>query len=255
MTATILTDVASRIQIKRILAILIIFSALTFLTLKFWVFYKFTPCSTFYSIEWLNRLFGIYPGRWVHTFLSDLIVITFAALLTWYYSDQLKQLEEKANFKGSLKFQDRIKLLHFEFGKKHEVFFGLAIALFLVNTIIYMTFVDLLILSFLMLSLFKWALMEIITGKAQKLTVRLSQGVVYLFHIVGYYFQYQMILGADYQKNIYFKTFGLQNESFHIYDETRLAFHKILLSFAFVYGQAYFASRKIYDETGERRND
>ena len=87
MFATLLTDNISRIKKKRILAASMICLAPTFSLLKFWVYYQFTPCPNFETIQWLKPLFGIFPGRWTHTFICDFIIIPVAALLVWHYSD------------------------------------------------------------------------------------------------------------------------------------------------------------------------
>ena len=97
MLLTMLSENSTHIKTKRVLSLILVGLAPTFSLLKFWVYYRFTPCPNFESIVWLNPLFGIFPGRWVHTFISDFIVAPFAILLVWHYSDQLKQLEAKIN--------------------------------------------------------------------------------------------------------------------------------------------------------------
>ena len=95
MFATLLTDSVSRIQTKRVLAALMVCLAPTFSLLKFWVYYQFTPCPNFENIQWLKPLFGVFPGRWIHTFICDFIIIPVSAILVLHYSNQIEQLKAK----------------------------------------------------------------------------------------------------------------------------------------------------------------
>lgn len=165
MFMTLLTGVSSRIKKKRILAVAMAVLAPAFSLLKFWVYYKFTPCANFQSITYLKPIFGIFPGRWTHTFICDLIVFPFALLLVWHYTDQLEQTEAKEKEKGSLKYQDKIKLLHYVFGKSQQVIFVIAITLLFIDSLIYLTVVQLIILIILMQILYKWTFMELKNGK------------------------------------------------------------------------------------------
>ena len=70
--------------------VIMLILAPTFSFMKFWIHYKFTPCANFLSVPWLSPFFGIFEDRLVHTFVCDLLVIPFAGLLAWHYTDQIK---------------------------------------------------------------------------------------------------------------------------------------------------------------------
>ena len=83
----LLTDSATKIKIKMTLIASNFILALIVLFLKFWVYYKFTPCANFYNSSSLMPLFGIYPVQWSKTFACDIIVLPISALLVWHYTD------------------------------------------------------------------------------------------------------------------------------------------------------------------------
>jgi hypothetical protein len=98
----------------------------------------------------LEALLGIWADQWTKTFLVDIVVFVFAVLLFWHYGSQVEDTNKRLIHQGTQKYQKSFYLLHFEFGKKAYWLFLTAYFFYSVDTLVYQTVINLVILLVLL---------------------------------------------------------------------------------------------------------
>ena len=175
----LLTDLKGKIMNKFYAAVLMVALCPILLFMKIWIYCQLT--DTKHLSTNMEMALGVFPNQWTKTFLNDILVLVFSGLLVLHYVNQLKHAEARLTYKKNLMYQTVIKLHHPFFDKCGRGIFIVAYSLFFVDTLVYQTFVQLVILIVLLRFLHMWS-----TGR--RTSRQHSERILKVMQIVSFVF-------------------------------------------------------------------
>lgn len=184
----VLSSNQTNIKFKGFLCCLMLVLALPLFVFKLVMIIQYRHDPTkFDEKEDMWKFLGVFTDQPVITLLIDIFQMIVCVCLIFHLKDQKEQAIKRVTVVDRLKMQTKIKLYHPYFGQKHKAIFKITFAMFLADTFILMSALQLFVLLVLIVQMLFWRRIVCERHPAQIVLLRIIQVICIVQVLIAFF--------------------------------------------------------------------
>lgn len=205
----------------------------------------------------LYHFFGVWENQGFKTFAVDSAQLVICILYVFHYQNQLQQAIKRDTMLAKQDYQTEVKLLHPLFGRKHSAVYVVAMVLYLSDSLVLLTYIQLAILFFVLFAILRlyFSVGHFQSKDSRKVMLRTMQVLLSLQLIAIYVLQlplaFEKFRSNHRQLLMNFGIFGLETRT-ESTDIGQVRAHLVLASLALTITSMYMVSIDVLKHAPEK---